>query len=398
MKINSLLFRAAIYIALLGSANVFVSADNSRAVESFQGIANYTSEVAVPTVVEAVLDQNKNYRYNKFYVLDVSSGKYTPSLFVDYSERVDLPFKVMSASSFAVSEKKIYADEPDNLSDQYSQTSVDFNLIDGKPSQAEIILASDVSVMASGIALSYADNVQLPNTVQIEAEVDGQWQIVLASSKPETNVLEFPEINSSKWKLKLQYGQPLRILDIKLIQNNPLKIGKGLRFLVQPQHDYAIYFDPETDPVLPNTETPRLSGGKILKIAIKEQRNPSFKNSDSDQDGVLDINDNCPTVKNENQVDRDYNQIGDACEDFDRDGIIGSLDNCADLPNSDQYDVDADGLGDACDDSDDRVTERHKWLPWASMGFAAAVLLGMIIVAVRTNGKGNSFNQNKNAK
>ena len=41
---------------------------------------------------------------------------------------------------------------------------------------------------------------------------------------------------------------------------------------------------------------------------------------DTDSDGILDINDNCPLVANPGQEDVDSNGIGDVCQDTDADG------------------------------------------------------------------------------
>ena len=73
---------------------------------------------------------------------------------------------------------------------------------------------------------------------------------------------------------------------------------------------------------------------------------------DDDNDGVPDVNDNCPMDSNPGQEDFDGDGIGDACDDSDADGIVDAIDNCPTVPNPGQSDIDGDGIGDACDDSD----------------------------------------------
>lgn len=59
--------------------------------------------------------------------------------------------------------------------------------------------------------------------------------------------------------------------------------------------------------------------------------------TDSDNDGVPDIIDNCSGTSNADQRDLDGDGLGDVC------------DNCPSVPNPDQSDADGDGIGDACD-------------------------------------------------
>ncbi len=59
--------------------------------------------------------------------------------------------------------------------------------------------------------------------------------------------------------------------------------------------------------------------------------------SDTDGDGILDIDDNCVDTANADQADADGDGVGDVC------------DNCPDDANADQADADADGVGDVCD-------------------------------------------------
>ena len=104
---------------------------------------------------------------------------------------------------------------------------------------------------------------------------------------------------------------------------------------------------------------------------------PASTPSDSDEDGVCDGGDNCPTVANLTQSDLDRDDVGDACDpdidgdevtnavedacgsdptdpastpaDGDQDGVCDALDSCLADANSDQADRDEDGVGDVCD-------------------------------------------------
>ncbi|MFO0839861.1 MAG: thrombospondin type 3 repeat-containing protein [Phycisphaerae bacterium] len=59
--------------------------------------------------------------------------------------------------------------------------------------------------------------------------------------------------------------------------------------------------------------------------------------ADSDKDGIVDSEDNCPNAANPDQADSDGDGIGDVC------------DNCPSVANPDQADADGDGVGDVCD-------------------------------------------------
>ena len=82
---------------------------------------------------------------------------------------------------------------------------------------------------------------------------------------------------------------------------------------------------------------------------------------DADHDGVGDVCDNCPSVSNPDQLNADGDRFGDACDncpfvfnqdqlDTDHDGFGDACDNCPFICNQDQLDFDHDGVGDVCDD------------------------------------------------
>lgn len=81
-------------------------------------------------------------------------------------------------------------------------------------------------------------------------------------------------------------------------------------------------------------------GGSVL--VTNTDLGDTYQNADDfDDDGIEDSSDNCPRVKNPNQLDRDGDKIGDLC------------DNCINTWNSYQEDNDGDSLGDYCDRDDD---------------------------------------------
>lgn len=80
--------------------------------------------------------------------------------------------------------------------------------------------------------------------------------------------------------------------------------------------------------------------------------------TDSDGDGVPDLEDNCINTPNPDQSDSDADGVGDSCDicpgfddlaDGDDDTQPDSCDNCPEEYNPDQLDSDGDGAGDPCD-------------------------------------------------
>ena len=125
----------------------------------------------------------------------------------------------------------------------------------------------------------------------------------------------------------------------------------------QPNHTYQFIIDMST--LVPPAVAPTK-----LRVGVNDGRyndNTGAYNvqvtqlcvaPDTDNDGVPDINYNCPTTPNPNQLDTDGDGVGDAC------------DNCPVTFNPDQADEDLDGQGDVCDTScgakNDKVRICHK--------------------------------------
>jgi Thrombospondin type 3 repeat len=61
-----------------------------------------------------------------------------------------------------------------------------------------------------------------------------------------------------------------------------------------------------------------------------------------------------PIIENSDQTDTDGDSLGDECDqDDDNDGVLDVDDNCRLEANSDQSDLDGDGAGDICDEDAD---------------------------------------------
>lgn len=161
--------------------------------------------------------------------------------------------------------------------------------------------------------------------------------------------------------------------------NAPSQLTLNIEKL-ERDYDYLIYAVSDADGVLlasgtlynDETDTKRIgldgTGTYYIGIGGRESYNtslneyeitaylteePNNSNGDSDGDSVLDDIDNCPSVQNENQLDTDGDNLGDACdEDDDGDGIADA-DDAFPLDESEYLDTDGDGVGNNGDTDDD---------------------------------------------
>ena len=87
---------------------------------------------------------------------------------------------------------------------------------------------------------------------------------------------------------------------------------------------------------------------------------PDVGQIDEDGDGVLDAEDNCPSVSNADQTDLDGDGQGDACDEDDDGDALADDDDKSQTPNPGGLDLDGDGLEPRDDDLDGTASTMTK--------------------------------------
>jgi len=115
-------------------------------------------------------------------------------------------------------------------------------------------------------------------------------------------------------------------------------------------------------PTVPNSDQTD-ADGDFVGIACDNCLDlPNYDQAANDNDVFGDACDNCPRVDNPGQEDDDSDGIGNVCDnclDADADGVCDIGDNCPNDPNPDQSDIDSDGAGDSCDSCTDRDSDDY---------------------------------------
>ena len=349
---------------------VIASADAS----AFRSYKDFTATgIVVPTVVEIPIDAGVSARGLFLVLPQATSSSPLPYLFRQTTAR-DFTLNITTSGNNAQA-----------MIDGNNANFADFLLPADRSGNVRLTLTTSKPITLDQLTFLLAENVALPTSIEVR-KIDGGEVIVLASTRMNSETVRFPSNTASQWLIDLTYAQPLRINEILV---NPagsqVTSGEALRFLVQPNQTYRIYFNADRHVSINTGEMPNLANDQgVKKIAsLPTIANSLFAPADVDGDKVIDVNDNCVNIPNADQVDVDGNGRGDACDDFDRDGVINLEDNCSNQPNVSQVDTDGDKIGDECDPDESRLTEKYPLLPWLGIGFAGLVIVVLFALSFR---------------
>ncbi len=339
-----------------------------------------TSTIQLPTVMKITLP---NFQDFGVAIIETKNEQVQPIARIK---------KIATNSSvITVTEISPVRGDKNNFVDGNMNTVGEFDM-DADLGNAYINLKYSSPIKSSSLHLNLDDHVALPYSVAIYAKVDGEWITALAKTSISDARVNFPQRNSDEWKIEIYYSQPLKIREMKLINDayEAENIVEEVVWLARPGETYKLYADAAKYIPIQTGESGDLlkTEDEIIKATLgQKQLNATFKEPDDDSDGIPNYRDNCVSISNPKQEDIDGNNKGDACEDRDRDQVVDSVDNCSEYPNRSQIDTDGDGIGDACDDTESRITENLPWLPWAGMGFAALVVFGIVVQTLRKDKK-----------
>lgn len=340
-----------------------------------------TLATVTPEVGELILP--KGITGGAVFLVDASSGKPEGFSYRATTETIEAPFAV-----------KIGAKNEKSVVDKNTTTSVTLPIKPGDtlPQYSDIELVFQEPVSLTGVKLSFDALSQTPQTVTVKGldTTQGSEQVIFINQLSYQPLLRFPSQRITKLLITLAYSQTLRLTEVGVVQSDVTTNleQERIRFLIKPKTNYVLYFN--RDPQQPTVHQPLEVGDLFSKKDVVQvttppiESNPFYKPADKDSDGILDAQDNCAAISNSDQIDRNMNGVGDACDDFDEDNILNAQDNCPETANLAQVDTDGDGIGDVCDDAESRLTEQNPWLPWAAMGLSGLVIAGLFVSVIRS--------------
>jgi Thrombospondin type 3 repeat len=255
--------------------------------------------------------------------------------------------------------------------------------IDKDNGQAEFEIDLEGQKELSGFWMDFSSDTKTPDFIEIKGQLGEEKFTMLAKSEFDglsykSKMIPFPKTKVDKITVKLFHSQILRISEVRpIIQDQTIvELTQSLNFLAKPGESYKVFASYNSINFSNFRTLPSDLGYQIKQAKVENiVDNPAFTLLDIDKDGILNSIDNCPLVANPDQIDKDLNGKGDACEDRDLDGVIDASDNCLAVANPNQLDSDGDKAGDACDSLDNRFLETNTWAVPAAIGLCSILVV-----------------------
>ena len=251
----------------------------------------------------------------------------------------------------------------------------------------DIDIYADREFSTDAFTIYFDEHISAPTHVRVASvDSDDNESVLLPERFYVGDKVIFPEKKSDHFRITLKYAKPLRINEIVFVEKSvPQEVNQFVRFIAAPEMAYSIYYNALERIQIDVGEKPNFFTNEKVQVVelVSTQKNHLYKKADSDEDGVLDSVDNCVDVENPEQIDKNNNEKGDACEDFDRDGVINAMDNCPDVANRLQVDSDRDGIGDSCDEEENRIMEKKPWIPYIALVIVFVIVTALIIKTLK---------------
>ncbi len=364
------------------------------------------NDVVVPKMIDVPLAFNENSQLTTLVVDE--AGNVTPSTVITHTQQQALHLTAKDSfgnqnstrmvdgshdtfTEFPFVEGQVVDESIVSITDQNDhETFVGERATVSNPENiVQIDVTADRAFTTDQVSLYFDAHVTQPTHVRIASvDADGKEHLLLPEKFFTQASVSFPKETADHFRITLKYVKPLRINEIKFSEQGvPQKVDRLVRFVAQPQKTYDVFFNVTEHVDMPQQESPDFHKNSAVMIVAPEKmmNNMLYKGADTDEDGVIDREDNCIGIVNTDQIDKDGNSIGDACEDFDHDGIINATDNCPDVVNRMQDDEDMDNVGDACDGIESRFMEKYPWIPYVALVVVFGVVTTLIIKTLKKN-------------
>jgi Thrombospondin type 3 repeat len=373
----------AIFIILFSgvscSANISINFDSSRYYK--YGDVSLPNKIELPTVFR--LGKESVTGNNKDGLVVVDQNNQPAQMFTRF---MDVSPQSANLRLKAISPTKQF---DGFMNDGLSNTFTEFDL-DSDNGKASFEIDFGEKKYLEGLQISLSNNIINPEFIEILGQNLNDQFTIVAKSSYNSFLSYFPPVKASKITVNLFHSQVLRINEVYP------EFGWGVSkeqaqnewfFLAIPGNAYKA-FVLQGDRFPEGWKTLDLNlGYEITAARVGELKsNPIFINKDTDSDGITDLKDNCPFIGNQDQIDKDKNSIGDACEDRDLDRIVDAKDNCSNISNYDQNDKDKDGQGDACNSFDNRFLETNTWIVPAVITICSILVIAVFATRLKKIG------------